>query len=276
MAQQREMKTGELSEFLAILKESGVTERTVNRGHRDATWQLTPKLMRDAQDPLQRLDIEEARRIERRLFDDFSRYLFALQPQLIASRKEREQIPVLWRQLALAQHYGIPTRFLDFTTNPLVALFFAVEGPGAKDRDGNERDSMVWCVEAANRLKVWEVGVRACKNLLTPLALSAQEADIPIGNLLGVGFVPEHFDPRVGAQGSVFLYEPKHKSECLHDKIEASDRTHKMLIPSRFRKRLREQLDAVGINRASLFPDLAGVADYLRWAIWERKHGYSR
>jgi hypothetical protein len=55
---------------------------------------------------------------------------------------------------------------------------------------------------------------------------------------------------------------------------KANTRTLKFRIPTDFRESLREQLDLVGINRATLFPDLGSAARYLAWAVHQRKRPY--
>ncbi|MBB1385496.1 FRG domain-containing protein [Pseudoalteromonas sp. SG45-5] len=45
---------------------------------------------------------------------------------------------------SLMQHYGFPTRLLDWSTSMIVALYFALDGEASHDRDGNSIDRVVW------------------------------------------------------------------------------------------------------------------------------------
>lgn len=312
------LKTDKLVDFLQVVEDWrnrwDVGERAVYRGHTDFNWILIAKLFRDpAAKPENResdtpkeveeqllrehLPMGKAHGIERRLFHDFSRYLYAFRPDLVSIVPQEEKSNTRsmqeWRQLALAQHYGLPTRFLDFTTNMLVALFFALEEPAARRKTTKgeclEQDSAVWCIEVPNRLKVWQVWNKE-GDLLSPLEFAEEGSAPPIDNFVDTAFVPEHFDERIRAQGSVFMCEPRGKKQPwqLHvklrdktkivlnhktDKVKET-RTLKVCIPRDARESLREQLDLVGINRATLFPDLGAAARYLAWAVHQRKRCY--
>ena len=315
-AEEVTLQTDELADFLRVVekwrKDWEVGEHAIYRGHTDFNWILIAKLFRNpdpkpenhvGDDPRQvedqllgeHLEMKEAHALERRLLHDFSRYLYAQRPDLVCTVPEEEtgntRAMQEWRQLSLAQHYGLPTRFLDFTTNMLVALFFAVEDPVARRKTTNgeckEQDSAVWGIEVPNRLKVWEVWKNKAGDWLSPLEFAKEGPGPPIAFFRDTAFVPEHIDERVRAQGSIFMCEPRGKKphwqlhENLRDKTETvlnsetgkkkKTRTLKVRIRWGARKSLREQLDLVGINRATLFPDLESAARYLAWAVHQRK-----
>lgn len=144
----------------------------------------------------------------------------------------------LWSVMALAQHHGLPTRLLDWTTNPLVAAYFACEGE-------SDSDSAVWVV--------W--GFDSEDALLRPTNPKDIERVVCV--------TPWVISPRIQAQSGEFTAHPNGRP--ISEFLTHEDRILKIRISKEVRVRILLQLDLIGINRRSLFPDLDGLAQYLRW-----------
>jgi len=95
--------------------DSNVSSGTLYRGQANSSWDLSPSLYRDGLFHKERALIAELRRIRPEEFDRLSKF----------------------DTLVKMQHYGLPTRLLDMTHNPLVALFFACEATEDSEVDGS-------------------------------------------------------------------------------------------------------------------------------------------
>lgn len=143
-----------------------------------------------------------------------------------------------WDWLSIAQHHGFPTRLLDWTTNPLVATFFAVTGE--QDTDG---------VIYAFKPK-WNV----IRDRVHPLEFT------------GVGrFRPGAFAARISRQSGEFTIHGAADRE-ISDKLGFGE-LRRYVVPVAMRESMTLDLDQFGYNSASLFPDLDGLSKHLNWII---------
>ena len=138
-----------------------------------------------------------------------------------------------WDWLALGQHHGLPTRLLDWTRNPLVACYFAVETMW-------DDDSVIYTYCDNNNISVEEC----------PKPFECDK----VGKL-----IPRHLTRRITAQGGLFTIHPNPYEPFESDKIE------KIIIPNDIRLDLKNILNKYGVDRFALFPDLDGLAVHIEW-----------
>lgn len=204
------------------------------RGQRDESWGLIPKIGRTS---FRYKAVRDILEIEAEMFAEFER----ISVPFVSSKGSLSK----WDNLALAQHHGLPTRLLDWSTNPLVALWFAIETPAEKSRN-----AAVW---------VFDVGDDDLSGA----------GDDPLNVRRTQVFRPRHHDPRIVAQAGWFSV---HKHNSSSDRFSSLDmltslkrRMRKLVIPAESFYDMRRDLARCGINRATLFPDLQGLCGHLLW-----------
>lgn len=139
--------------------------------------------------------------------------------------------------LAVARHFGVPTRFLDWSEKFLVAVWFAANG---HLEDGGRAQPGVWVT--------WNLK-----------AVGRGDLDHPFGVKSPRAYRPPHIVPRFSAQGSVL---------SIHgDPTKPLNVRQRMLIPldPRACYPLMKRLDDCGLNFATVYPGIDGLGKYLRW-----------
>jgi len=137
-----------------------------------------------------------------------------------------------WDWLMLAQHHGMKTRLLDWTENPLVALYFACE----KEYD---TDGRIYRMSNIPALKP--------SNYPNPFSIPQ---DFVIR--------PPHISPRITMQSSLFTVNQNPMKP-----LQIEDYYHRIIIPAGRKKYILSELDRLGVNSASLFPGLDGISKKL-------------
>jgi FRG domain-containing protein len=174
----------------------------------------------------------------------------------------------IWSWLSLGQHRGLPTRLLDWTYSPLVALHFATDDPAEFDEDG-----VVWCVnfvEANKRLppRLRNILEQEGSDTLTVEMLSGfrtlRQFDALARREPFVVFVePPAVDRRILNQLALFSLMST-PSAVLDDWLrDHPDLCRRVIVPARLKWEIRDKLDQSNINERVLFPGLDGLSRWL-------------
>lgn len=177
---------------------------------------------------------------ERELLHRFKRHLYGY--------LNREPRP--WENMFLARHHGLPVRLLDWTANPLVALYWACQSSESTNGDG----------------AVWAFRRREQDHDFDVFAQSAMERSDPLQTRSVRIVHPFHISPRMGAQSSLFTIQNdpwtglEHYNPTGFPPAEFDvDKLEKWVVTKDMKGALLQDLELFGINSRTLFPDLDGL-----------------
>ncbi len=265
-------------------------------------------------------ELYPTRKDEVLFFRGHSSYRFELKPTIYREPGWIENEDILFKELVLRcpndlpdrestfqtlvkmQHYSLPTRLLDITTNPLIALYFASETykPKTSKRVPAENGEVVVFTIPKAEIKYFDSDT---VSVISNVSRRPSSFSLPTGEIEPSHYTdndeikrflheikkekpyfepaiershiesvvcvkPKLDNPRIIRQDGAFLLFGIHGSKLQHaslpDNYTTKTNARRLLISSESKKKIRQQLESLGITQATIFPEIEHVANHIK------------
>lgn len=233
----------------------------IYRGHADAQWCMESTLERTLG-----VTWGEDRAT---LFEEHYLNLFKSKYHIYNESEHAPKSKLAW--LSVMQHYGAPTRLLDFTESPYIALYFALEAYDYKSK----ADLAIY---ALNYSSIMDASLKYISKKDSSFKKSRNEIigeqDTIFDEVVDrfsyeIVWVTEplELNARIDRQAGTFLIsgdKEKRIEELLEKEIYKDCSAFKFIIPNRFHENLYALLRKMNINSKSIYGDLSGLAKSIK------------
>ena len=226
----------------------------IYRGEYSASFTLSTSLERNCK--------SLSSKLEKPMLENFTKYAVLEEPMIEGN---------IWKQMIVGQHHGFPTRLLDWTFSPLMALHFATSEPDLDHME--DHDSVVWKMdvhELHDRLpqKYQEIMQRYCTTVFSMEmlqeacdSLEQYDEDMQEDNMLVIE--PPSLDRRIISQYSFFSIVPSGMKDIEAFLNTNTLKTARFVIAKELRWQIRDFLDHQNITERMVYPGLDGLSKWL-------------
>lgn len=234
-----------LTELLESLKEDAKDIKTPIwfRGHANIDFKLIPGLFRGAKVPVETNLIEKFKQNATMLLNNSS------------GIKEID-----W--LFIMQHNGVPTRLLDWSESPLVALYFAC----ATDKKKDGALNMLLPIELNKTASIKQnyivsINDTAIEGRYSPEAYKSETTS----EMFPVAIICPRNSARIQAQAGTFTIF--HRDQTPIELIDGGNHVWRYRIPASSKDGILKELDLFGIDEFRLFPELPSLGSIIKRSI---------
>jgi hypothetical protein len=183
-----------------------------------------------------------------------------------ASPRVREAPATIWEWIFLAQHYGLPTRLLDWTENPLIGLYFAVNDIYAGE--GDPVDGVLFELDP--------IRLNSISAPSSPRVIMFDEDRILSEYLPStrrsrkrqpIAAVARRYFDRIVSQAGTFTVS--HHEHMDIESVDGGSCVHRVRIPATAKPYIQDELSDMNINASTVYADLAHLAEHVK-ELYER------
>lgn len=215
--------TKDMFTFLEQLSIAG--ENHLFRGVRKCSYKLIPSIGRRKTNKLAAFDVKA---------EELLLKLFKQKAHSFVKEHADDRLALL----SIAQHHGLPTRLLDWSKNPLVALYFAVKDSPLPNE--TQEDSLIYIYVPTQKVDL--------EKPFDPFTIKSVRR-----------YIPKYWSPRIVAQAGVFTVHNEPNSAW------SSPNITEIPISSDARVDIKVALNKLGVHESALFPDMDGIARHITY-----------
>ena len=257
----KEIKITTLEELLPLLTEQEFRSDLnrnrssyLYRGMPDASFKMKTSLSRNCK--------HLQKELEPAILENFAKYAVIGEPTIAQS---------VWRQMILGQHYGLPTRLLDWTHSALVGLNFAMTETDLEKM--NDHDCMVWRIDMQEMYSLLPDNYQSVVNktqstifsvdMLGEITTSLSQYDDDMKDQAMIIIEPPSINQRIVNQYSFFSLVPMEMTDIEDFLDKRTNNTVKYVIDKNLRWRVRDMLDQLNMSERIVYPGLDGLSQWI-------------